>query len=299
MRLIFALLASGFLAIQACNQNKVPSDFEVTPTGYPFKFHVNAEGEAPKPGEYVYFQLHIRNDDSTVYSTRKLNQQPKVPFPDYSLSSERPAPQMDALRVMSPGDSVTIYYRIDTLNKKPRGFENSDMVYYDIVLEDIKSVQEFQQDMRQAGGTQAQQEQLMRAKEPEVQEYMADIANRYRTGELDGQLQQTETGLKYFVLEQGTGEQAQTGSMVQAHYYGVLPDGRMFDNSYRTGRPYRFIIGEGQVIPGWEEGFSLLKEGATAIFFVPPLLAYGEKGSPPVIPANTELLFYVELENVQ
>jgi len=298
MRFIFALLFLPTLAFQSCG-DKVPNDTELTPSGFPFKYHVNMDGEVPKPGQYVYFQLHIRNEDSTVYSTRQMDQQPKVPFPDYSVETKRPTPQMDVLRVMSPGDSVTVFLRIDTLPKKPRNFENSDYVYYDVVLEAVKSVQEFQQDVQQMQGTQTQEEQLMKAKEPEVGKYMEDIAQRYKAGEMDGQLKTTESGLKYFVLEEGTGPRGQSSSIVQAHYYGVLPDGRMFDNSYRTGRPYRFIIGEGQVIPGWEEGFSLLKEGATALFIVPPKLAYGEKGSPPVIPARTDLLFYVEVKNVQ
>ena len=72
----------------------------------------------------------------------------------------------------------------------------------------------------------------------------------------------------------------------------------MFDNSLSRGMPFSFALGRGMVIPGWDEGIALLKEGGKAFLFVPPALGYGEAGSPPVIPANSELIFYVELEKV-
>lgn len=297
MRYYLFILASIAVTLAACAQKKHGD--QLTPSGYPFTYHINKEGPTPQPGDYVYFQLYIRNEDSVVYSTRRMGQQPKAPFPDYSLSTERPAPQMDALRVMSEGDSITLFYRIDTLPQKPRGFENSDMVYYDIVLEAIKSPSEFQQDMAQMESLQQLQEEAMRTKEPEVEKYIKDVAQRYVNGEITKDLKTTESGLKYYILEQGTGPQAKSGSIIEVHYYGVLPSGKMFDNSYRTGRPYRFFLGQGQVIPGWDEGFTLLKEGATAIFFIPSPLGYGEAGSPPVIPSNSELIFYVELKSVK
>ena len=72
----------------------------------------------------------------------------------------------------------------------------------------------------------------------------------------------------------------------------------MFDNSYERGEPIDFQLGVGSVIPGWDEGFALLKEGTKATLFVPYSLAYGEAGSPPVIPERSDLIFYVELLKV-
>ena len=84
---------------------------------------------------------------------------------------------------------------------------------------------------------------------------------------------------------------------IQAQYYGTLTDGSMFDNSFQRGTPFRFAVGTGQVIKGWDEGFALLPEGSKATFFIPASLGYGASDRPK-IPGNSELVFYVEVEKV-
>ncbi len=86
----------------------------------------------------------------------------------------------------------------------------------------------------------------------------------------------TESGLHYLILEEGTGEQAEPGSIVAVHYTGTLEDGTQFDSS--AGRsPIQFFLGQGRVIPGWDEGIALLKAGSKAKFVIPPELGYGER----------------------
>ena len=75
-------------------------------------------------------------------------------------------------------------------------------------------------------------------------------------------------------------------------------DGKMFDTSFRMGRPYTFTVGRGEVIRGWDLGIPLLKKGGTAALFIPYTLAYGEAGKPPSIPEKSDLMFYVELTDV-
>ena len=80
------------------------------------------------------------------------------------------------------------------------------------------------------------------------------------------------------------------------HYYGVLKsNGNMFDNSWRRGSPFKFALGQGQVIRGWDEGVALLNKGAKATIILPYNLGYGEAGSPPSIPARSDLIFYIEV----
>ena len=76
----------------------------------------------------------------------------------------------------------------------------------------------------------------------------------------------------------------------------MLKDGNIFDQSYERGQPIDFPLGVGQVIKGWDEGIGLLKPGGKATLIIPASLGYGEAGSPPVIPENAELVFYVELQ---
>ena len=109
----------------------------------------------------------------------------------------------------------------------------------------------------------------------------------------------TNSGLEYYIIEEGTGEQAAAGRMVQVHYYGVLEDGTKFDESYMRGEPIEFQLGSGRVIPGWEEGIALLTAGSKAQLVIPPYLAYGEQGAGGAIPPNATLIFDVELVAVQ
>lgn len=105
----------------------------------------------------------------------------------------------------------------------------------------------------------------------------------------------TSSGLKFKILREGEGEMPAAGDRVKVHYEGKLTSGKVFDASYDRGEPIEFILGRGQVIPGWDEGISLLNVGSKAEFYIPSVLAYGEKGRPPVIPPNSDLIFTVEL----
>ncbi|MEI8202299.1 MAG: FKBP-type peptidyl-prolyl cis-trans isomerase [Bacteroidota bacterium] len=108
----------------------------------------------------------------------------------------------------------------------------------------------------------------------------------------------TATGLKYIMVQQGTGNKAQAGKKVKVHYTGYLTDGSTFDSSLDRGEPIEFVLGQGQVIPGWDEGIQLLKVGDKARFIIPPAIGYGAQAMGP-IPANSTLIFDVELVDVE
>ncbi len=109
----------------------------------------------------------------------------------------------------------------------------------------------------------------------------------------------TESGLAYFMIKEGKGVQATNGKTVSVHYTGKLTDGTKFDSSHDRNAPIEFPLGEGKVIPGWEEGIALLKVGGKATFIIPPHLAYGARGAGGVIPPNATLIFEVELMEVK
>lgn len=109
----------------------------------------------------------------------------------------------------------------------------------------------------------------------------------------------TDSGLRYKLIQKGDGVKAEKGQTVSVHYKGQLPDGTVFDSSFKRNKPIDFQLGVGQVIPGWDEGIQLLNVGDKARLVIPSDLAYGSAGAGGVIPPNATLVFDVELVAVK
>ena len=109
--------------------------------------------------------------------------------------------------------------------------------------------------------------------------------------------QKSASGLIYQEIKAGTGAQPKASDTVKVHYTGTLIDGKEFDSSIKRGQPAEFPLG--QVIPCWTEGVGKMKVGGKAKLICPSDIAYGDKGSPPVIPGGATLIFEVELLDVK
>jgi peptidylprolyl isomerase len=109
----------------------------------------------------------------------------------------------------------------------------------------------------------------------------------------------TASGLKYEEVTVGTGATPATGQTVEVHYTGTLENGEKFDSSRDRNQTFKFQIGTGQVIKGWDEGLSTMKVGGRRKLTIPPDLGYGARGAGGVIPPNATLLFDVELIGVK
>lgn len=107
---------------------------------------------------------------------------------------------------------------------------------------------------------------------------------------------ETESGLQYKIVEEGTGIAPSAADTVEVHYKGTLLDGSVFDSSYDRKESVKFPLN--RVIPGWTEGIQFAKEGGKIILYIPSDLAYGENGAGPSIPGNSTLVFEVELLKV-
>ncbi len=97
----------------------------------------------------------------------------------------------------------------------------------------------------------------------------------------------------------GTGVEAIAGKKVSVHYTGTLTNGSKFDSSHDRKEPFVFKLGGGQVIKGWDQGVAGMRVGGKRKLVIPPELAYGSRGFPPVIPPGSTLVFEVELLDVQ
>jgi peptidylprolyl isomerase len=109
----------------------------------------------------------------------------------------------------------------------------------------------------------------------------------------------TASGLYYIETKAGSGEQAASGKTVKVHYTGTLLNGQKFDSSVDRGEPIEFVLGQGQVIQGWDEGIAMMKEGGKARLVIPSNIAYGPQGRMPTIPPSATLVFEVELIDVK
>jgi FKBP-type peptidyl-prolyl cis-trans isomerase FkpA len=107
----------------------------------------------------------------------------------------------------------------------------------------------------------------------------------------------TESGLMYRILREGTGAKPTARQKVEVHYHGWLDNEKVFDSSYDRGESISF--GLNQVIAGWTEGMQQVGQGGMIELQIPAKLGYGARGAPPVIPANAQLHFLVELLDIK
>lgn len=287
-------LAIVGMAIVACSSD-TGSDL-MTDRGYRYTFHRDNSGPTPEVGEYVYFHIVMRHKDSVLNTSYTMSELPRLRIPapeEYTV--ETPA-IVDALSIMSVGDSVTLFFPLDSLESIPPAFAEIDVIEYDMVLMEIKTDEAFKEEMQAAMQEREAAMEVSRARETEVASFANSVLDSYNKGTLEN-IQTTPEGLQYVIHEPGEGPKAQNGDMVAVHYYGTFTDGKMFDNSFAAGSPYSFALGQGRVIKGWDVGIPHLSKGGRASLIIPPALGYGETGYSD-IPGNTTLYFYVELDGI-
>lgn len=136
---------------------------------------------------------------------------------------------------------------------------------------------------------QKQQEEMGKAVREDGERFLAENAKKEGVTVLP-------SGLQYTVIKEGNGVKPLATDRVKCHYEGTLPNGTIFDSSYKRGEPAVFPLNG--VIAGWTEGVQLMNEGAKYRFFIPYHLAYGERGAGQAIPPYAALVFDVELIEV-
>ncbi len=166
------------------------------------------------------------------------------------------------------------------------GFTGKELL---LTPEEMQSVQkEFAEKMQ--AKQEAQLKALQEKNKKEGEAYLAE--NKTKKG-----VAVTASGLQYIIVKEGTGAIPTAEDTVKVHYKGTMIDGKVFDDSNARGEAATF--GVTQVIPGWSEVLQLMKEGSTYHVVVPPSLAYGEQGVPPMIEPNAVLIFDVELISIE
>lgn len=131
-------------------------------------------------------------------------------------------------------------------------------------------------------------------KKAEAAAEVARFVNEFYPGAV-----KTASGLYYVITQPGSGQNVRAGQTANVHYTGKLTNGSKFDSSYDRNQPIPVPVGQGRVIPGWDEGLTYFNMGAKGVLIVPYQLGYGEKGYPPVIPPVSTLVFDIEIVGIQ
>lgn len=313
-KFLLPIIAGAFL-LQGCNNNN--DEFYTTDDGLTYKIYERTEdGEyrnkgkvspedttGAKIGQVVTMQMSYKNaDDSLLFDSRTQDQPVMIPVmePTFKGSLEH------ALMMLSPGDSGVFKVSADSLFAKtfaqpmPPFIKPGSHLTFFIKAEKVQSREQamadqqkmFEQQMQEA---QARASEQIKVDDKKIQEYIQQ--NNLQN------VQKTESGVYYVVKEPGKGPQASVGDQVSVHYKLSHLDGKELESSRNNpmanGEPFKFTLGQGQVIKGWDEAIQKLQEGSEATLLIPSTLAYGEQDRGPDMPANSILRFDVELVDVQ
>lgn len=290
----FFLFIILFLLFAGCSGTKKQQKltYKKTNSGYTYAFHTNEKGKEPQVGDEVAYHQVVMKNDTLLQSTWYQQEPRKTILPPKDSVASPPPPHYEALLLMSPGDSLTIWQTLEGFQpaELPRGVSPQDTFIYHLKMFSI----------RPAAEVEKEKEALVARGKSLEGEIMPQRIQDYLAGKLDDQITTTESGLKYIIHEQGTGRKVESGNFLLVHYVGFLRDGTVFDKSYKKQyKPYSLRIDRGNVIKGWDEGLMNLNEGGSMTLFIPFELGYGVAGSPPEIPERSELIFHVVLEKIR
>lgn len=295
------LILIAAIGVQACNQDK----FETTESGLEYKFI--REGEGPKPEDGQILTLNMTYTDPND----------SVPFNSADFGSVMPMQYNDSIfgtmgmvyegfAMLKKGDSLV--FRVpaaefyESLQQpKPDSIKPESQYTFNVGVVDVMTEEEYR--AFQMEESQRLEEAALSTDKEAIDAYL---------GENNIQTEQTESGLRYVITEEGSGETPEAGQTVKVNYVGKLLTGEVFDtniesvakenNVYTEQRPYEpmeFAYSTGAMIPGFDEGVGYIKEGGKAQIFIPSSLAYGPRGSGALIKPNTVIMFEVELVDVE
>ncbi|MGE5354659.1 MAG: FKBP-type peptidyl-prolyl cis-trans isomerase [Deltaproteobacteria bacterium] len=256
----------------------------------------SGNGPKSKIGDYIYFSLLVKGNDGTILADKRDSAtwaMDKVMQLDSST-----IPLVEMLYSMKLGDSSLFKMPLTPEQKAP-GMENIDTVFYYLKLEKITDEATLKKEQEAEEAKKMKKMEAAKPKTAEIEKLVSSLLTDFKSGKLKSKLQLSPAGVKYYIVEKGTGVKIMKNDLVSVAYHGVTEkDGNKFDSSVERGDFLQFNVGQNQMIPGFDEVVSLLNIGDKAVLFIPYNLAYGEAGRPPVIPEKANLVFYIEILSV-
>lgn len=244
----------------------------------------------PQLNDHIELNIHLHIGDSVIFDSRKMNNDKPVPLP--ITAPKFKGDPMEAFMKLVEGDSAVMRLPVDTLKNTGAQLQpwmkEGQVIEYDVVLVSVRSEAEEKKHKEEAESKQKGiDEELLQA--------------YFKKNNLKPM--KTASGLYYTISDPGTGENARKGQKISVNYTGKLLNGNTFDSNtdsaFHHTQPFELELGKGHVIKGWDEGLQLLKKGAKATLYIPSYLAYGSQDRSPQIPANSILVFDVQILDVQ
>jgi FKBP-type peptidyl-prolyl cis-trans isomerase len=290
------LLGSALLVgLTACTQSKYEG-YETAENGLNYKFFTQDEkGTKVIEGDGVAFRYIFKlvSNDSVLVSSATASQDgsgiTKFIMPKSSFKGSLE----DAMMMMAKGDSASFIVSADSFYLKtqrapqlPPFLKPGDMLKVEIKMVEIKTKKELEENQKQQ---EAEMAKMAEQEKPQIAQYVAN--NKITTTP-------TASGLFYTETKKGKGALVKAGNEVTVNYTGKLLNGQEFDSSVGKPEPFKFIVGQGMVIPGWDEALQLMAKGGKATLLIPSNLAYGARGAGGVIPPFAPLAFEIELVDI-
>jgi len=291
-KILFLISALTLIfVIQSCKSE----GYKQTENGLVYKFHKSNKGPKPSIDNIVKIEFAYRYPEDSVFF--HSNQTGSVGYIKLEPSAY-PGDIYEALRMMSKADSASFMFDAHSFFTISAGspmvpdfIKQGDSIFVDISMIDFFNEEQYNEYM------QKQREEMMKEQELAAVNETRNLEKYLEDNNITAEPE--ESGLVIIVKEQGNGPMPTAGQTVVVHYTGTMLDGTVFDSSVERGTPFEFTLGVGQVIRGWDEGFSKLNVGSKARLVIPSHLAYGDRDRGPVIKAFSTLIFDVELLNIK
>lgn len=278
------------IVVVGLSYNCQSEKFQDHEDGYQYMFIEKGDGKLPDDGDLVTYNMIYTNEKDSVLFESSEEHPTIVPY--NTQQWDNTGPLYKAFKIIRGGDSIII--KIPTKVLYAESFKMPILPGLDPEGEITFYI----------GASKIMTEEEMRAealgKSKELLNTEIEIIETFLK-ENNITAQSTESGLRYVIDVEGTGDYPQPGESVKVQYTGTLLDGTKFDSSYDRPEqgPFSFLIGRRQVIQGWDEGIALLKTGGKGTLYIPSSLAYGPQAKSEVIKANSILKFEVELVGIE
>lgn len=297
-RIILSMAAMALLMVGtlcACNEKNPYPGYQKTNNGLYYRFFTQNEGELPQIGELMEVKLCCMVNDTTMVI-------PKTENVMMLQESKFPGDFNEGLAMMHKGDSASFIVNIDSTFKYlfgqptlPAEFKSTDVMRFEIMVKDFYPEKVYAQNF--ANEVKTRNDERAAKLQNDYPDETAKAANELAKYLAKNNIvvEPTASGLYYVMTSEGNGEKPQVGKSVKMHYTGKLLNGTVFDSSVERGEPFQFVLGVGQVIPGWDEGVQLMSKGEKGILYIPYYLGYGERQAGEKIAPFSNLMFEVEL----